>query len=71
MTISRLRNPVETCGWCGHPMEMHDFTVSIEWDPTIDFTATMCAHCPDNICDITKIYIEDDIATIYGGNDCV
>lgn len=53
MTISRLRNPVETCGWCEHPMEMHDFTHTT--GATADTTVVPCAHCPDNTCDISKL----------------
>jgi hypothetical protein len=47
--ISRLRNPVETCGWCEHPMDMHDFT-----HPE-GVNAVPCAHCTDNICDIERL----------------
>lgn len=50
----RFSNPVETCGWCGHPMEMHDFE---HMDGT---AAVMCAHCDDNICDTDKLYGDDD-----------
>lgn len=48
--ISRLNNPVQVCGWCTHPMDVHDFDAEL---PAFD--AVPCAHCPDNTCDTEKL----------------
>lgn len=55
-TMSRFRNPVEKCGWCLHPMEVHNFEHA---DGT---TAVPCAHCQDNTCDVSKM-------DLNGGDD--
>jgi hypothetical protein len=46
--FQRLRNPVETCGHCLHPNEVHDFTDILGVD------AIRCVHCPDNTCDLAN-----------------
>lgn len=64
--MERFKNPVQTCGWCLHPMEMHIF----EGTGPI---AVPCAHCPDNVCDTSKANILTEHyadVTIFGGNDC-
>lgn len=63
--FQRLRNPVQTCGWCGHAMDNH----ILDEGPI----AVPCAQCPDNTCDISQADSLTDrytIATLYGGNDC-
>ncbi len=58
MTVSRLRNPVETCGWCLHPMDAHDFIAS-----STGPMAVPCEQCtPDGVCDIENL-------DPYGGED--
>jgi hypothetical protein len=56
--MERLKNPVETCGWCEHPMDMHDFT-----HPD-GINAVPCAQCPDDTCDMENFLPDDD-----GGDD--